>query len=99
MDASHLFWTLIKILGVSVSAITLAALLVWMERRYSALMQDRIGPVRANLGRFTLFGLLHPVADALKILFKEDFVPAKANRLLHAFAPFLAMMPVLIGFA
>lgn len=94
-----LLYTLIKIGGVAFMAINMAALLVWMERRFSALMQDRIGPVRANIGKFTIFGLLHPVADAIKILWKEDFVPAKANRFLHALAPFLAMMPVLIGFA
>jgi NADH-quinone oxidoreductase subunit H len=98
-----LLYTLIKIGGVAFVAINMAALLVWMERRFSALMQDRVGPHRANfkLGKMniTLFGLLHPIADALKILWKEDFVPAKANHFLHAVAPFLAMMPVLIGFA
>jgi NADH-quinone oxidoreductase subunit H len=96
-------YTMIKIGGVAFMAINMAAVLVWMERRFSALMQDRVGPHRANLKlgniNITLFGLLHPVADALKILWKEDFVPAKANRLLHAMSPFLAMMPVLICFA
>lgn len=103
MNGTQLFYSLLKIGGVAFMAINMAALLVWMERRFSALMQDRVGPVRANLkiGKFniTLFGLLHPIADALKILFKEDFVPAKANRFLHGAAPFLAMMPVLISFA
>lgn len=99
MNGSQLFWTLVKIGGVAFVAINMAAILVWLERRFSALIQDRVGPTRANLGPFTVFGLLHPIADAIKILFKEDFVPARANRLLHAIAPFLAMMPVLIGFA
>ena len=99
----NLLYTLLKIGGVAFVAINMAAILVWMERRFSALMQDRVGPHRANLklGKYniTIFGLLHPIADALKILWKEDFVPAKANHFLHALAPFLAMMPVLIGFA
>jgi NADH-quinone oxidoreductase subunit H len=99
MTSSELILALIKIGGVCFVAINLAAVLVWMERRFSALMQDRIGPVRANIGPFTIFGFLHPLADAIKILFKEDFVPAKADRFLHALAPFLAMMPVLITFA
>jgi NADH-quinone oxidoreductase subunit H len=103
MDGTQLLYSLIKIGAVAFMAINMAAVLVWMERRFSALMQDRVGPVRANIKLFgmniTLFGLLHPLADALKILFKEDFVPAKANRFMHGAAPFLAMMPVLISFA
>jgi len=77
----------------------LASVLTWMERRQSAMMQDRLGPNRANIGSFRAFGLLHFLADALKMLFKEDFVPAKANRFLFGLAPILAIAPVLIVFA
>jgi NADH-quinone oxidoreductase subunit H len=77
----------------------LAGVLTWMERRQSAMMQDRVGPNRANIGRFKFWGLLHFVADAVKMIFKEDFVPPQANKLLFAMAPMLALAPVLIATA
>jgi NADH-quinone oxidoreductase subunit H len=76
-----------------------ASLLTWAERRQSAMMQDRLGPNRANIGSIRLWGILHFVADALKMLFKEDFVPGKAHRLLFLLAPVMALAPVLIAFA
>ena len=77
----------------------LAGILTWMERRQSAMMQDRVGPNRANIGHFKLWGLLHFVADAVKMIFKEDFVPPKADKFLFALAPILALAPVLIATA
>jgi NADH-quinone oxidoreductase subunit H len=77
----------------------LASLLTWAERRQSAMMQDRLGPNRANIGPFKLWGILHFVADALKMISKEDFVPEKAHRVLFSLAPILALAPVLIAFA
>src|SRR3954468_451325 len=77
----------------------LASLLTWAERRQSAMMQDRLGPNRANIGPIRLKGILHFVADALKMIFKEDFIPANVHRGLFALAPILALAPVLIAFA
>jgi len=77
----------------------LAGILTWMERRQSAMMQDRVGPNRANIGRFTFWGLLHFVADAVKMIFKEDFIPPKANKLIFALAPVMALTPVLLATA
>jgi NADH-quinone oxidoreductase subunit H len=81
----------------------LASLSTWAERRQSAMMQDRVGPNRADIPlfgwRLRLWGITHFVADAMKMMFKEDFVPAKANRFLFALAPLLAIAPVLITFA
>src|SRR5262250_867216 len=77
----------------------LASLLTWAERRQSAMMQDRLGPNRANIGPIRLWGILHFVADALKMIFKEDFVPARAHKVLFLLAPILALAPVLIAFA
>jgi NADH-quinone oxidoreductase subunit H len=77
----------------------LASLLTWMERRQSAMIQDRLGPTRANIGNVRAWGLLHVLADGLKMFFKEDFRPAKANPLMHTLAPALALMPALIVFA
>jgi len=77
----------------------LASLLTWAERRQSAMMQDRLGPNRANIGPIKLKGILHFVADALKMIFKEDFIPANVHNGLFALAPILALAPVLIAFA
>ena len=88
---------LIKILVfVIVFALGLASLLTWLERRQSAMMQDRLGPNRANLGSWRAWGILHFVADALKMMFKEDFIPPKANRFMFGLAPILAIAPPLI---
>jgi NADH-quinone oxidoreductase subunit H len=89
---------LIKIVVIVGGVVTMAALLTWADRRQSSMLQDRLGPNRANIGSFRFWGLLHPVADGLKMAFKEDFIPARADRLLHGAAPFLAMFPPLLVF-
>src|SRR5262249_11553524 len=76
-----------------------ASILTWAERRQSAMAQDRLGPNRANIGRWRMWGLLHFLADALKMMFKEDVVPAKVHRPLYTLAPLLALAPALIIFA
>lgn len=77
----------------------LAPVITWVERKQSALMQDRIGANRASVGGMTLIGLMHPLADVIKLLVKEDVVPAGANRVLHLLAPVLAAVPAIIAFA
>ena len=74
-------------------------LLTLAERKVSALMQDRIGPNRASVFGLTLGGLFHPAADAIKMIFKEDFVPGRAEKLLFTLAPFFALVPILTLFA
>jgi NADH-quinone oxidoreductase subunit H len=76
-----------------------APVITWVERKQSALMQDRIGANRASIGGATLLGLLHPAADVLKLLAKEDVVPRGANRALHLAAPLIAAIPAIIAFA
>ncbi len=79
--------------------LNIAGLLTWVERKQSAVMQDRIGANRASIFGFRLFGLFHPLADALKMLSKEDFIPEGANKFLFNIAPFLSVVFALVGFA
>lgn len=82
----------------------LASLLTLAERKWSALMQDRIGPNRARfavpgLSKLSLAGLPHFLADGIKMLTKEDFVPFAASKVLFTLAPILAFAPVFLLFA
>ncbi len=99
MSAVLVTATIIKILVIIGFVFNVAALLTWVDRRQSSMIQDRIGPNRAvlKLGKLELrvAGLLHTAADGVKFFFKEDFVPPKADKLLFSLAPILAMFPVL----
>jgi len=92
-------WILLVFGGI----LNLAALMTWVERKLSAMIQDRIGPNRANVRlfgkNFTLIGLFHIMADPVKLFVKEDFVPQGAHKLLHALAPMLALAIPIIVFA
>lgn len=95
---------LLKILLVVLGFVMpLASLLTWMERKQSAMMQDRVGPNRATIAlgslKLRLWGIPHFVADALKMLFKEDFIPRRAHRVLYTLAPMFAFIPALVVFA
>ncbi len=100
----YLLPALIKVvLLVMAFIMPLASLLTWMERKQSAMMQDRLGPNMANIsvGGITLrlWGLLHIATDGLKMLFKEDFIPRRAHRAMYNLAPLLAIVPALVVFA
>jgi NADH-quinone oxidoreductase subunit H len=62
-------------------------------------MQDRIGANRASIFGIRILGLLHPLADAIKMLTKEDFMPARADRTLFQIAPFVSVFFGLVAFA
>jgi NADH-quinone oxidoreductase subunit H len=85
------------ILFVVVGAFT--PIITWVERKQSAVMQDRIGANRADVAGITIIGLFHPVADALKLMIKEDVVPHGANRVMHLLAPMIGALPAIIAFA
>ncbi len=89
----------IKIAIAILFVLNLAGLLTWAERRQSAFIQDRLGPNRANVFGFRLIGLLHPLADGIKMMLKEDFIPAGADRVVHTLAPFIALFPAFVAFA
>jgi NADH-quinone oxidoreductase subunit H len=80
-------------------ALNLAGLHTWLERKQSAVMQDRIGANRADIFGFKILGLFHPIADAVKMFTKEDVVPAGADRVLHTLAPFFSVFFALVAFA
>ena len=79
--------------------LNLAALHTWIERKQSAIIQDRIGANRASILGFRMMGLFHPLADAVKMFTKEDVVPAGADRVLHTLAPFFSVFFALVAFA
>ena len=92
--------TLVKILfiiGLTVGFF--APVLTWVERKQSAIMQDRVGANRADIMGFTALGLFHAIADAIKMFTKEDFVPQGANRFLHTLSPIIAVIPAILTFA
>ena len=94
-------------------AINFAALHTWIERKQSAIMQDRIGanrayivlpwkwaaPINWLLMPINRLGLFHPIADAIKMFTKEDFIPPFGDKFLHTLAPFLSLTFALVGFA
>ena len=86
--------SLIKIVVILLVILTVVANLVYVERRFSAFIQNRIGPNRVGPA-----GLLQSPADVLKLFIKEDIVPLRANRFLHTLAPVISIVVALVTFA
>lgn len=86
--------TLFKICLVVGLLLVAVAYLTWVERKVIGDIQVRFGPSRVGP-----FGLLQPIADGIKLMFKEDVVPANADRLIFFLAPALSFVPALIVFA
>jgi NADH-quinone oxidoreductase subunit H len=82
------------VLAILVVLLSLAAGLIWLERRLLALWQDRYGPNRVGP-----FGLLQVLADMIKIFFKEDWIPPFADRGVFVLAPAIIVVTVLLAFA
>ncbi len=99
MDAFVMISALAKVVFVIGVLLSFAAILTSVERKQSAIMQDRIGANRADILGLRVMGLFHPIADSLKMFLKEDFVPPGANRFVYWLAPVLALMPALVTFA
>jgi len=85
---------LLIIVGVLLVATTIAAALIWVERRLLAVWQDRYGPNRVGP-----FGLFQVLADMVKIFFKEDWIPPFADKPIFVIAPTVIMVTVLMSFA
>jgi NADH-quinone oxidoreductase subunit H len=85
--AGNIFWAAVYILlvfgGLSVAVIAMN----WLERKILAHMQVRLGPMRVGP-----HGLLQPIADAIKLLLKEDIIPAEADAVVFWIAPFIVVL-------
>lgn len=82
-----------NIAGILISVITVAAMLIWVERRLIGIWQDRLGPNRVGP-----LGLMQVVADMIKIFFKEDWVPPFADKAVFVLAPVIVVVATLLGF-
>jgi NADH-quinone oxidoreductase subunit H len=83
----------LKIVAVILYPMAMVIVMIWMERRVVAFIQGRLGPNRVGFE-----GTLQPIADALKLFFKEDIIPRQADRLLFNLSPVLVMISSLLAF-
>jgi NADH-quinone oxidoreductase subunit H len=95
-DFNQTIWwmVLLKVAIIFVFLLLTVIFMIWFERRVIGRMQNRPGPNRAGP-----WGLLQPVADALKLPLKEDIVPTKVDKLVFFVAPIVAAAPAFISFA
>ena len=91
---SMFLWKTLIIVVIFAVTLGIAAYSTWAERKVAAFIQDREGPNRAGWG-----GLLQPLADAGKMFFKEDFIPAQADKWLFILGPCLSMFTALMSSA
>jgi len=85
---------ILNVIGILIVVLTVAAGLIWLERRLLAVWQDRYGPNRVGP-----FGLLQVLADMIKIFTKEDWIPPFADRAVFVIAPAVIIITVLLSFA
>ena len=99
----EVLFTFVKVVFSFVIVLQLTLILLWVERKGSALIHDRVGANRANI-----FGGLLPVnlgivqtwmADPIKLFHKEDIIPEDADKFLHWFAPWIGIFPLFVTFA
>ncbi len=90
----HIIIPIIKILFIAHLLIIGVMAMIWSERRVSGWMQDRLGPNRVGPQ-----GLLQPIADGIKFLFKEDLIPNHVDKPLYVLAPAMLLVPAMITIA
>lgn len=102
---TYIIVSLVKVVVIMGIILSLVPLLIWFERKASAWMQDRMGPNRANIyipivkKDIRLAGLIHAIADVIKLLSKEDITPQNVNKFLYHLAPFITMTVACMTFA
>ena len=87
-------WAIVKVLIILQVLLGVVSYIIFAERKVMGHIQARTGPNRVGP-----FGLLQPAADVLKLLFKEEFIPANANKVVFHIAPILAVFPAIVTFA
>jgi NADH-quinone oxidoreductase subunit H len=93
-DLTFIVMGTLKVFGIFSIYMLILTWLSWLERRVCAILQDRSGPNRVGP-----LGLLQPIADAIKLLQKEDLVPKQVEKILYILAPAFVAMPALVTFA
>ena len=91
IDFSLFLEKLLLIGGIITFSLVIAMYTTYAERKVAAVMQDRLGPNRAGP-----FGLFQPLADGLKLFFKEEIIPLTSNKVLFIIGPALAMMTAML---
>jgi NADH-quinone oxidoreductase subunit H len=94
MDTALIIEALLKSLGIVIGALTGFAYMTLLERKFIARLQMRYGPNRAGK-----FGWLQPVADGIKLIFKEELIPSGADKIIFVLAPLVAAIPAMVIFA
>ncbi len=89
-----LIWAIVVITAILIMAPVVMMYMTWLERKWVARLQDRLGPNRVGP-----FGLLQPIADMIKFFIKEDIIPTNSDRVLHLLAPIIVVIPVVLAFA
>ncbi|NOZ55316.1 MAG: NADH-quinone oxidoreductase subunit H [Calditrichaeota bacterium] len=88
----------LKAVFIVLTVLTFGAILTWVERKQSAVMQDRIGANRAQILGLRMIGLFHILSDAIKMFTKEEFTPERADKFIHMLAPMLSLFFALVTF-
>ena len=101
MEAQVLYTVeiLVKIIAILVPVLLAVAYTTYAERKVIGFIQGRIGPNRVGFFGFSVWGLGQPIADALKVMFKEIIIPSGANKFLFVAAPILSLAPSLAAWA
>lgn len=93
-DLTYIVLIVAKVLVIYIAVITGCAYATWLERKLLGHLQHRMGPTYVGP-----FGLLQPIADGLKLIFKEDIIPRQAEKLILIVAPLVAFIPGFLAFA
>lgn len=87
-------WMVIKVIVIFAGVMTMVPAMIYLERKVVAQFQVRVGPNRVGP-----FGMMQPLADAVKLMMKEDITPSGADKFIYFMAPLLAMVPALLACA